>query len=344
MASIKEKKRSPYWYIQYRDLDTGTWKTESTKLRVGYPPDDRKAQRLRDKKTRDEQQLVPKVGGDFMAWVPTYLEKHYTNPHSLKRYQAAWIPISTWMRENKLKHPHHIRYQHAQQYMDWRKSEDGGAAKHNTARLELKFFGSVMAEARRREITDRDPFKDAKIAKQAAAQKRELSDAEIEKINAVMKTKPAWMGVVFQIQINLGCRFNEARIPKSRFNFKGQPWVIIEDSKRKPTDKRKLFKVPIHEDFVPYLKKIKWVDGYTVPPLTFSNQSYNKVLMDTCGVTSHSCRVSFITRCHRHGVSQQHAMALVNHSDGLVHQIYTKLNVNDTALELKKIKPPPPAH
>jgi hypothetical protein len=37
-------------------------------------------------------------------------------------------------------------------------------------------------------------------------------------------------------------------------------------------------------------------------------------------------------------------MALVNHSSGLVHQVYTKLNVNDTALELKKIKPPPPAH
>jgi hypothetical protein len=258
MASIKKKKRSPYWYIQFRDLDTGAWKSESTKLRVDSDTDTRKAQKLADKKTRDEQQLVPKVGGDFMSWVPVYLEKHYTNPHSLKRYQAAWIPVSTWLRENKLKHPHHIRYQHAQEYMDWRKSEDGGATSHNTARLELKFFASVMAEARRREITDRDPFKDAKISKEAAAQKRELTDAEIDKINAVMKTKPSWMGVVFQIQINLGCRFNEARIPKEHFNFKGKPCcVIIEDSKRKPTDPRKRFEVPIHEDFVPYLKKIK---------------------------------------------------------------------------------------
>jgi len=346
MASIKKKKRSPYWWIQYRDLDTGEWTEDNTKLRWDSPEDTRKAQKLAAKKKTEEDQVKARIGGDFFSWVPNYIDRHYENERTRKRARIYWSHVSTWLLENKLRHPRHIKYRHANDYMGWRLEHlksNGKKLSHNTARGELKFFSSVITEAQRMEFCDSNPISLARIHKEAPAEKREISTAEMKKIQRDLKFKPTWMGVVFQIQINIGCRFSEARIPKSRVDLNAkQPTVTIEDSKRKPTDRRKLYTVPIQKEFADYLKSITWVDGYTVPDLTYSNQSYNAFLTKTCSVTSHCCRVTFITRCHRYGVPESTAMELVNHSQSLVHSVYRKLNVEDSAVHLKKLIPPPP--
>ena len=346
MASIKKKKRSPYWWIQFRDLDTGEWREENTKLRRDSTEDTRKAQKLAAKKKSEEEQVKAKVGGDFFTWVPNFMERHYENERTLKRSKINWSHVATWLQENKLRHPRHIKYRHANDYMEWRMGQVKSVGKklsHNTARGELKFFSSIMTEAQRMEFVDSNPIALARIHKEAPSEKREINTLEMKKIQRALKSKPSWMGVVFQIQINLGCRFSEARIPKSRINLTAkQPTVTIEDSKRKPTDRKKLYTVPIREEFAEYLKTIKWVDGFTVPDLTYSNQSYNEFLSETCGVTSHCCRVTFITRCHRYEIPESTAMELVNHSQSLVHSVYRKLNIKDSAVHLKKLIPPPP--
>ena len=339
MASLKERGKT-YWHLYYRDLDTGLWREKSLKLRRDDAGETRQAQKIRDKQERDENQISNQQGGEFYSWVPPFIEKHYTNPRSLDRYKGVWEnKISPWLQENKLRHPRHIKYIHAEEYMEWSKQK----VSQNTARLELKFFSSLMTEAKRREFAISNPLEDARIPKQPSAPKREITDKEIKKIHAGLKTKPSWMGVVFQILINLGCRFNEARIPKTRVNFRTKPPTItIEDSKRQQSDARKLYTVAMDEGFAEYLKKIKWVDGYTVPPLDYYNLTFNKALKEICGVTSHCCRVTFITRCHRYGLTEQEAMDLVNHSSEDVHRIYRKMNIQDSAAARKKIIPPPP--
>ena len=346
MASLKKKARSPYWWIQFRDLDTGEWREENTKLRRDSNEDTRKAQRLAAKKKTEEEQVKSKLGGDFFTWVPAYIERHYENERTRKRAKIYWSHISTWLQENKLRHPRHIKYRHSSEYMEWRLEQGKSGGKkvgHNTARGELKFFSSIITEAQRMEFVESNPIALARIHKEAPAEKREITTAEMKKNQKALKNKPSWMSVVFQIQINIGCRFSEARIPKTRVNLDAkQPTIWVEDSKRKPTDPNKLYEIPIQKEFAAYLKGIDWIDGYSVPSLDFSNQAFNNFLKDTCGVTSHCCRVTFITRCHRSGIPESMAMELVNHSQSLVHSVYRKLNVGDAAEHLKKLTPPPP--
>jgi hypothetical protein len=80
-----------------------------------------------------------------------------------------------------------------------------------------------------------------------------------------------------------------------------------------------------------------------VPRLTGEmNQRFNAVLKRAVGTTSHSLRVSFISRRHRAGLTEQQAMRLVNHSSRLVHRIYSRLNVDDAREAMQRVPLPPP--
>ena len=66
------------------------------------------------------------------------------------------------------------------------------------------------------------------------------------------------------------------------------------------------------------------------------------VMTETVGATSHSCRVTFISRCHRAGLSESEAMNLVNHSTRMIHRIYSRLNVEDARNALGRVPLLPP--
>jgi hypothetical protein len=200
-----------------------------------------------------------------------------------------------------------------------------------------------MREAIVREYAETNPVFLKPIKKHQQKIKDELSADDMKRLQEAFKAKPsAWMSIVFEIMINIGCRFSETRIPKSRVDFDGLS-ILMEDSKRDPNDPKKLFSVPITKEFADCLKNLTWTDCYTVPLLNRSmNENFNSVIRKECGTTSHSCRVSFITSCHRANLSEMQTMRLVNHSDRLVHRIYSRLNVHDSAEALSKVKPPPP--
>ena len=323
MASLRERKGSPYFTIRYRDIDSGEWL------------DRIKANRERVKRTELEKKFAPVSGGEFSSWVPLYLKEQYQKPSSFKRYSIAWTNLNGWLLSEKIRHPREIKYEHASRYMAWRKE----SVVHNTARLELKFFGSLMSEAIRREYADRNVIAQYRVHKKEAPLKEELTDEDIDKARLLFKRRSSWMQTVFEILLQLGCRFGEARFHKSQIDFQAiQPLIQIEDSKRKPTDPRKMFTVPISKEFAAYLKDLKWEDGYAVPILDGSrNQNFNSVIKEACGATSHSCRVTFITRCHRAGLTEAQVMRLVNHSSTEVHKIYTRLNVGDSSAALSKV-------
>ena len=344
MAYVKKRSGSKWLTIRYRDIDTGIWKDETTGYLKDNPDDKRKAEKEALRRSVLEKKISPQRVGDFATWVPAYMGSHYTNSNTLRRYTYAWENLLEWLLLNKIRHPRQFRYEHIQQYMDWKKSKDKpGKDGHNTARLEIFFLGFLMNEAIVREYAETNPVFIKPIKKHHQKIKQELSEDDMRKLQIAFKAKPSkWMSVVFEIMINIGCRFSESRFPKSRVDFKA-PSILMEDSKRNQNDPKKFFSVPITKKFADYLKNLAWTDGYTVPPLDRSmNENFNSLIRKECGTTSHSCRVSFITRCHRDGLSEQQAMDLVNHSNRLVHQIYSRLNVKDSARALSRVKPPPP--
>lgn len=339
MASLRKVKSSPYWYVRYRDLETGGWKDECLKLRCDDRNDSLKAHREAAKRSANEKKVAPMCGDDFTSWVPDYLESHYKNPRSLLRYQYVWSVVNGWLLSKKVRHPRELKYQHANEYLKWRK---GAGASHNTARMEVKFLSFVVSEAIRRELADRNVIALTRVELEERELKKELTDEDIKKAREAFKSQPKWMGIAFEILIHLGCRFNEARIPKSRVDFKERT-ITLEDSKRKPGHSKRKFLVPMTDQLAAYLEKIKWSGEFTIPPLDRGmNQSFNAVLFKACGTTSHSCRVSFITRCHRAGLSESEAMALVNHSTRMVHRVYSRLNIKDSTDALQRVKAPPP--
>ena len=209
--------------------------------------------------------------------------------------------------------------------------------------MEVKFISFLLSEAIRREYADRNVIALARIELDPAKVKKELTDEDIQAARRAFandKDRP-WMAVAFEILMNLGCRFTESRIARDRINFEAGT-IQIADSKRQPTDPRKFFMVPMSESLATYLKRIPWYDGFTLPEFApprdrTMGRDFNRVLYRATGATSHSCRVTFISRCHRAGLSEMEAMRLVNHSTRMVHRIYSRMNVEDARASLLRV-------
>lgn len=346
MASLRSHKRSPFWYVRFRDLDTGQWKEECTKKRIDHDKETREAQRICNKKTEGEARISANRSGSFSAWVGGYLATHFKNERSQQRYTYAWEILTEWLRLRNLQHPRQIRYLHAGDFLKWRTGIDPdglqpstGAVSHNSARLEVKFFSFIMREAIRREECEKNPWAEFKIERKAAKEKPELEPEDYAVARAAFHVE--WMKTVFEILTYLGCRFSEASIPMHKIDF-AEKVIWMEDSKRDPNDPRKSYCVPLPDELVSVFLPLKDQDR-TVPILTKEmNARFNEVLQKAIGVTSHSLRVSFISRCHRSGLNESEAMRLVNHSSRMVHRIYTRLNLQDARTAQARIVMPPP--
>ena len=336
MAFLRKTPKSRFWVLKFRDLETGRWREESTRFLIADSKETRRAQRLAEEASRREAQLAP-VSGSFTEWAPAYLAEHFANVRSRKRYELAWARCVEFMRLRNLRHPADIRYEHAADFMSWRKA---AGASHNTARLELKLFSFVMQEALRRELTTKNPLALAKIARTAPRPKKELTSADFAAARAAFSARAPWMRTVFEICAHLGCRFNEAEFGHADVDFKEKIiWLI--DSKRKEGDPRRRYAVPMPAPLAKHLASVFKKRDRTSGRLTGDqNRVFNSILKKATGATSHSLRVSFVTRCHRAGLSESQAMRLVNHSTRLVHAVYSKLNLSDARAAASLVPPP----
>jgi len=340
MAYITRSAKSIYWDLRYRDLDTGKWRARSTRCRADDPKQTRAAQRMAEEATAIEAKVGPDAGGDFAVWAMDYIRRHYESASSRKRYEAAWMRILEWGRLRGIRHPGHIRYEHASDFMDWRVK---GGASHNTARLELKFLSFVLQEAMRRDLIQKNPIALAKVPRAPAKLKQDLDSADFKKARTAFSSAEIcpWMLTVFEICSNLGCRFREAELAREDVDFTvGIIWLT--DSKRKPGDPRKRFSVPIPPALEKHLREVFLTRERTAPDLSWGehNRRFNMVMKAATGATSHSMRVAFVTRCHRAGLSESQAMRLVNHSTRLVHAVYSRLSVNDAREAAARVLPP----
>lgn len=329
MAQLREDKRSPFYYIRYKDLETGRWRDKSTKLRLDVPSDRLKARKLCDEYSAREAQVGPQDSGNFSTWVPVFLQQHYQNSNSVKRYKTAWGHVSGFLKQYNLQHPAQLKYIHANMYMEWRKKQ---GVKHNSARLEVKLLTFILNEAIRREIITNNLFSMAKIAKEAAEDKPEISYKQFKAIQKALLTKPPWMNLIFHVCAYTGVRYIDGNITMSQVDFKNNT-ILLNDTKRQFSCKRKKYLMPMLDPLRVFLKKFfkKYPDHFKklVPS---DNTHFNAVMKAATGIknmTSHCNRVTFVTQCHRSGLSERNSKLLVNHSSSLIHDIYSKLNLED---------------
>jgi site-specific recombinase XerD len=338
MASLGTKPRSPFHWIRYRDLDTGKWRFKSTKLRRDSPVESRRAQRLAEEQSRKEAQVGNLADGNFAAWVPTFLQDNYLNPRSLARYTAAWAKVWAFLKNKGIHHPRQFRWEHVNGYIRERKNQ---GVQRNTAVLEIKAFGTIMREAVRRDYCERNTVADGRIPKDPAKKKPVLTVKQLDLIRKHLETRPKWMLTVFEIQSHLGCRFNECAFNKAKVDLR-RKLISMTDSKRKPDDPKRNYLVPLAPTLEKHLRTVFKTQDFTVKPLSGDdNTRFNKELNIVCeGASSHSLRISFVTRCHEVGLPMQMAMCLVNHSSEIIHRIYTRVSLAELVKAAKKVPPP----
>lgn len=339
MAYLVKHGRSPFWFIRYREQETQRWVEENLKLRYDDPKQTLKARKEVTRRSAIEAETRSDLGEMLVSWVPDYTRSHYRSEASQWRYLKVWENLNAYLTSVGVRHPKEVTYDHAAGFMAWRK---GHGIAHNTARLEIKHLAFLMNEAIRREYLERNVIALARIPLAQPKEKKDLTDDQIQKARRLFKKADPWMATVFEILIQTGCRFYEARLQKNRIDYEAKT-ILLEDSKRDPTDPRKWFTAPMSDDLAKTLKKATWYDGFTMPAdKVETNRSFNSVLGRAArGATSHCCRVTFISRCHRAGLSEVQAMRLVNHSTRMVHRIYTRLGVSDVQSVRELVSLPP---
>lgn len=339
MASLKKPQRTPNWVLSYRDLASGEWKEKTLPLRRDSKTDTRKAEAISRKATADERRSKPLMGGQFAQWVDDYIDYRYAAAESTRRRSFYyWSPLWDFLKKNKLTHPQKLRYEHIQKYLTHRKAQ---GVCHNTARQEIKFLSTLMDEAVNREYALNNPFARRRIPKEASKEKPDLSEKDLRRIKAHFAHRPEWIQIVMHICAYTGCRFKETALDREDVDFK-RNLIHFVDSKKKPFHLRKIFTIPLPQGLKPFLQKIFKKRDFTIlSPSREQNRLFNKALSEVVkGATSHCFRVAFITRCHRQGLSESASMKLVNHSNELVHKIYSRLNVDDVRKAAKQLPPP----
>lgn len=334
MASLYKKNNSPYWFIQFIDAD-GIRRNKSTGLRADNPGDTLKARALRAQMEAKElnREAGEIGGGNWDTWVPQYLERHCESPRTLERYIGNWTWLAFWLQDNHYHTPRSINYRNALEYIDWRtsyKKRTGKTAGRNTAIMELKLLAMIMGEAVRLGHADANPLVSLKLRRDKAAKKPELSDKEIGTIREALRSEPLWMQVSFDISLHTGCRLRETRLPLNCLNFKENK--ITFPSPKGGEDRA--FSIPMPSALRALLERFrKAKQEYTVDFPSQPSRQWQLffIRIKKPHVCFHCLRVTYVNRLRRAGVPREAAMRLVNHSSGLVHQIYQREKVEDVA-------------
>lgn len=345
MASIYRKKGSPFWFIQFIDID-GKRRNISTELRTDDPNETLKARTRRAEFEAKELAHSSRAGtvlsGGWDSWVPKYLERHCESPRTLERYLDAWKWLALWLQVSKLHTPRDVTYRKAIEYIDWRtahKKKSGKCAGRNTAILELKILAMIMGEAVRMGHADANPLASIKVRRDKAGKKPELADQEIVEIRAALDAEPEWMQRAFEIALFTGCRLRETRIPLSCVDF-------TENKITFPCPKGgedRAFSVPMPTALRPLFERIRekkerFTLDFPFQPSRRWQQFFIKIKKPH--LCFHCLRVTFVNRLRRAGVPREAAMRLVNHASELIHQIYQREKVEDVAQYRDMVKFP----
>jgi len=89
----------------------------------------------------------------------------------------------------------------------------------NTAIGDAKLLGQIIGAAVQRGMIRANPIRKLGIAKIPPAEKREITDEEIERCIAELQNEPDWMRLAFMVGLHTGCRLSETSLTMKLVDF-----------------------------------------------------------------------------------------------------------------------------
>jgi integrase len=316
---------------------------ETTAFRIDDPSGYKKALRF----AQDKSELATACRGfdrreAWGAWVEDFLRLNYAEgSRTLERYLGAWDWLRTFLTERKVATPAAVDYNLVLAYITWRTGQMrhcGKPISRNTALCDVKVWSVIMNEAVHRGFCQGNPCLRLGIRKVATKERPELKREEIETIReAVAKReghlplKERWMTVSFELALHQSIRLRATAMPLDRIDTEKR--TITWQTKSRGGQERWVTK-RLHANLVPLVEQLRR-EGAThtcVMPRMASKLWWElRKDLKLGHTTFHSTRVTVVTELARKGVSEQQAMAYVEHSSRIVHQIYQRLQAPDLA-------------
>lgn len=326
MASLYKKKRSPFWYCEWRDPKSGFVRNESTKLRRDSPEQTRRARQLCAQRTADEYE-APVGAGEGWRWVEPWLKMSFKEK-TLTRYQEAWTAFSIFLATKRVITPRQLERELAEQYVVFRMNppRDSGVRKavKNTALLDLKVISRIMREAVLRKLAPANPFLQLGFKKDPVRSHPDILPHEMKIIQEAMRhVDDDAMQVSWKIANLYGRRITETCLPLSNIDLSAR---TITFANKGGDERTKL----LHPELIPLVKKWR-KEGrtHTFAPAELPRFSKKWCkFFDRIGlphITFHSTRVRVVTRLLEKGVDARIARDFVDHSSELVHKIYLRV-------------------
>lgn len=278
-------------------------------------------------------------GGAWDKWVDDWSRQTYRKEKTRLRYQSAWTAVRYWLRMERIGTPTMVKREDVYRYAEWRGGEKKGdqskprrhpsnlAASPTVVALECKVWAAVMDEAVERGFALRNPCRKLHLSDKPLKQKPEIKPEEEDLIRAELQAGPEWMLVSFNIAMAQGVRLRETSWDlRKDVDLKRGVVTIYGKGEKVFTTKLNPDLHPMLEAFVregrertcefPKSPSARWAEFFRrigLPHLCF-----------------HCTRVSAITRAARAGVSRGQALRFFNHASNAVHDVYTRLEVEDT--------------
>ena len=330
MASIFP--RNGFFFIKYK-TELGDWRRRKLPIRQDDPDAARKCAMAVAAEQVREAAMMP-AGPNQMrgwGWVPGFLEAHYTNPLTQVRARNAWAPFAVFLEARQITEPALVTFAHGHEYVAWRLNPPAGAGvkarKKNTAILELKFAGRVMAHAVRLGLALANPLYRLGIRKDPAKEKVEITLEEQVKIQAALADEPEWMRDAWDVAMKQGCRLRHATTLLKDIDEQRMTIFLCEQ-------KNKRHLAPLHPDLLPLVQRRRAEGASRLVDMPAVTAPKWRRFFNRMGMPQHcfhDTRVTVITRLARAGVSEPLTKAFVGHASSAVHAIYTKLQAPDVA-------------
>jgi len=347
MASLYKQKKSPFWWVKFRDPASNKIIRESTGFRIGVGDDTRKAREVEAKKTLAERAIPTNTRGQaWDLWVPEFLTRYDDNPHNKSRYYCGWKTVKMFLEEKNITLPRQLTRNHCLSYPEWRQQPDHQHGKYkagrNTAILELKVLGVIMHEAVIRGFVQANPCYKLGLKKASRRLYPELTDEQLAQIEEAIQREPEPMRTQFRNSFLIarwhGVRLNETYLnPMKDVEIRTGPDGVKEGLIRFNQKGGRETTKPLHPNLIPLFEDLQ-ARGTTetYPHLNWGNKWFR--FLKRAGIKDqnpnacfHSLRVTVASRLARHNVPMRKAMEYLTHASSTVHAAYVRWRPEDVA-------------
>lgn len=340
-ASIYRRVRSPFYWLSFWCPLALKRVHRSTGFRHDDPSGYKKALRLAQEKSSEATATRGFARREaWGSWVENFFRlNHVEGSRTLERYLSAWDTLREFLVIRKIATPAAVDYNHVLDYLAWRtaqKRNSGKPISRNTALCDVKVWSVVMTEAVHRGFCQGNPCLRLGVRKVPTKERKELTRDDIEKIRAGcakreghLPWRERWMTVSFEFALHQSIRLRATSMPLENIDLENRR--ITWQTKSHKGEARYVTK-RLHSALIPIVEKLR-AEGATMT--CHMPRMAAKLWWDfrreegLQGTTFHSTRVTVVTELARKGISEQQAMAYVEHSSRIVHKIYQRLGPSD---------------